>query len=106
MRSHLKVSTILVVTLFGPSGGVLAQTGEFASPVPGAVVHRGYELQDWWQSQRKGVPEQAPAVETIQAPVVLLPPQLDPTFAEPRSAKTSKKVTTSNHVRPKQTQPQ
>jgi hypothetical protein len=106
MRSHLKVSAILVVTLFGSSGGVLAQTGEFASPVPGSVVHRGYELQDWWQSQRKGVPEPAPAVETIRAPVVLLPPQLDPTFAEPKRAKTTKKVTTSSRVRPKQTPPQ
>jgi hypothetical protein len=106
MRSHLKVAAIVVAALFESSGDVLAQTGEFASPVPGSVVHRGYELQDWWQSQRRGVPVQAPAVESTQAPAVVLLPQLDPTFAEPKSAKTTRRVTTSGHVPPKQTQPQ
>ena len=104
MRSHLMVSAILVVTLFGSSGEALAQTGEFASPVPGSVVHQGYALQDWWRRRRNGAREQAPPAEAVQAPVVLLPPQPDPTLAKPRSAKTTKKVTTNSHGQPKQPQ--
>jgi hypothetical protein len=106
MQSHFMVSAILVVTLFGSSGGALAQTGEFASPVPGSVVHQGYALQDWWQRQRNGAREQAPPAETMQAPVVLLPPQTDPNPAKPKSVKTNKKVTTNSHVQPRQPQPQ
>jgi hypothetical protein len=52
MRTHLKVSAILVAALLMSTMSVVAQTGEFASPVPGAVVHDGYALQDWWQNAR------------------------------------------------------
>ncbi len=106
MPDHLKVSAFLVVALIGSSGCALAQTGEFASPVPGSVVHQGYALQDWWQSQRNGAREQAPPIEPTQTPVVLLPPQPDPGLVKPKSVKTAKKITTNSHVQPKQPQPQ
>jgi hypothetical protein len=73
MRNHFKVSAILVVALFASTVAVVAQTGEFASPVPGSVVHQGYELQDWWQNARNRarldppvgvVPEQKPQAES------------------------------------------
>ena len=51
MRALLKVSAILVLTLFLSTAAV-AQTGEFAAAVPGEVVHRGYALQDEWQRLR------------------------------------------------------
>jgi hypothetical protein len=51
MRALLKVSAILVPTLFLSTAAV-AQTGEFAVAVPGEVVHRGYALQDEWQRLR------------------------------------------------------
>jgi hypothetical protein len=52
MRSHFKVSVILAAVLFASPGRVVAQTGEFVATVPGAVVHSGYALQDWWQNAR------------------------------------------------------
>lgn len=73
MRNHFKVSAILVIALFTSTARVVAQTGEFASPVPGSVVHQGYELQDWWQNARNRaraeppayvVPEQKPQAES------------------------------------------
>ena len=51
MRNHFNLPAILVVALLASTASVVAQTGEFASPVPGSVVHQGYELQDWWQTQ-------------------------------------------------------
>jgi hypothetical protein len=45
MRALLKVSAVLVPTLF-LSAAAVAQTGEFAAAVRGEVVHRGYMLQD------------------------------------------------------------
>jgi hypothetical protein len=51
MRALLKVSAILVPTLF-LSTAAGAQTGEFAAAVPGEVVHGGYALQDEWQRLR------------------------------------------------------
>lgn len=73
MRNHFKVSAILVGALLASTVSVVAQTGEFASPVPGSVVHQGYALQDWWQNARKRaqvdppvyvVPEQKPQAES------------------------------------------
>jgi len=67
MRTHLKVSAILVITLFASTAPVVAQTGEFASPVPGAVVHQGYALQDWWQNARIAPPA-SPPLGSMQTP--------------------------------------
>lgn len=72
MRNHFKVSAILVGALLASTASVVAQTGEFASPVPGSVVHQGYALQDWWQERNRGrveppvgvVPEQRPQTES------------------------------------------
>ena len=46
MRNHFNLPAILVVALLASTASVVAQTGEFASPVPGSVVHQGYELQE------------------------------------------------------------
>jgi hypothetical protein len=81
MRSHLKVSAVLVIALFASTASVVAQTGEFASPVPGSVVHQGYALQDWWQNARNPPP--------VSPPAAAVPPQQ----AE------------SNLVKPKRVQP-
>jgi hypothetical protein len=62
MRTHLKVSAIMVAALLMSTMSVVAQTGEFASPVPGAVVHEGYALQDWWQNARNARLANPPAV--------------------------------------------
>jgi hypothetical protein len=106
MQSRIPLSAILVLAMLASAGHGLAQTGEFANQPPGSVVHQGYALQDWWQSQRNGAREQAPPAETMQAPVVLWPSQPDSSLAKPRSVKTSKKVTANSHVQPKQPQPQ
>jgi hypothetical protein len=98
MQSRITRSAILVLALLASAGHAFAQTGEFANQPPGSVVHQGYALQDWWQSQRNGTREQTPAV--------LLPSQPDPNLAKPRSVKTSKKVTANSRVQPKQPQPQ
>jgi hypothetical protein len=103
MQSTFKVSAILAVALFASSTGVLAQTGEFASIPPGSVVHAGYGLQDWLQSLRNGTPEPPPpAVEAVQAPIILVPPQPEPVPAKPK--KTAKKATASAQAQPKQPQ--
>ena len=106
MQSRINLSAIVLLAMLAPAGGALAQTGEFANQPPGSVVHQGYALQDWWQSQRNGAREQAPSAETMQAPVVLLPSQPDSNLARPRSVKTTKKMTANSHVQPKQPQPQ
>src|SRR5580692_6501483 len=106
MPSRINLSALVLLAVLASAGHALAQTGEFANQPPGSVVHRGYELQDWWQSQRYGAREQAPPAETMQAPVVLLPSQPDSNLAKARSVKTTKKVTANSHVQPKQPQPQ
>jgi hypothetical protein len=58
MRALLKVSVILVPTLFMSTAAAVAQTGEFAATVPGEVVHRGYALQDEWQRLRNATASQ------------------------------------------------
>jgi hypothetical protein len=68
MRSHFKVSAILMASMF-ISTTVVAQTGEFAATVPGEVVHRGWELQDAWQNARN----RAGASQTADAPQKLKP---------------------------------
>ena len=100
MRSHFTISASLVAALFVSSGSVLAQTGEFTATIPGSVVHAGYGLQDWLQDLRNGVREPPPALETVQAPIELLPPPPPPV----KPKKTAKKVTTNTQVQPKQPQ--
>jgi len=63
MQSHLKVSALVAAAMFASAVSALAQTGEFASPVPGSVVHAGYALQDWWQNARRPVNWPAEAVQ-------------------------------------------
>ena len=60
MRALLKVSAILFPTLFLSTAAAVAQTGEFASAIPGEVIHRGYALQDEWQRLRNA-PASQPA---------------------------------------------
>lgn len=62
-----KAPAILALALFASTGSVVAQTGEFASPVPGSVVHQGYALQDWWQNARNPA-RVRPPVEAAQVP--------------------------------------
>jgi len=100
MRSRFRVSAILAVALLASTGSALAQTGEFANQPPGSVVHRGYALQDWWQSLRTGVPENPPPVEAAQSPVIIVPAQAEPSHLKPK--KTAKKVTANSQ--PKQPQ--
>jgi hypothetical protein len=47
---------ILIASALCATPMALAQTGEFASQVPGAVVHAGWELQDRLQNARSGMP--------------------------------------------------
>jgi hypothetical protein len=101
MRSHFRISACFAIALLASSGSVMAQTGEFASPVPGSVVHAGYGLQDWLQDLRNGKSEPAP-VEAVQDPVIIVPPQPEPAPVRPK--KTAKKVTASSQVPPKQPQ--
>jgi hypothetical protein len=95
MQSRINLSAIVLLAVLASAGSALAQTGEFANQPPGSVVHRGYELQDWWQSQRNGAHEQAPPAKAT-----------DSNLARPRSVKTTKKMTANSHVQPKQPQPQ
>lgn len=100
MRSHVKVSAVLLVALLMSTVSVAAQTGEFANQPTGSTVHQGYALQDWWQSLRNGAPEPPPAVETAQSPVIIVPPLAEPSGV--KSRKTAKKVTANGQ--PKQPQ--
>ena len=65
MRALLKVSAILFPTLFLSTAAAVAQTGEFASAIPGEVIHRGYALQDEWQRLRSA-PLTSRPVGTLQ----------------------------------------
>jgi hypothetical protein len=56
MRAHLAYPAILIAFMLGSTPIATAQTGEFASQVPGAVVHAGWELQDQLQNARSGMP--------------------------------------------------
>jgi hypothetical protein len=99
MRTHFKVSALLMVALFASTVRVVAQTGEFASPVPGSVVHQGYALQDWWQSLRNPALAPPPATTApVSAPVEIVPPQAESNLAKP------KKVVKNSRVQPKQSQ--
>ena len=98
MRFHFRVSACFAVALLASSGRVSAQTGEFASPVPGSVVHAGYGLQDWLQDLRNGKSE-PPPVEAVQDPVIIVPPLIEPAPVKPKKA--ARKVTTTSQVQPK-----
>ena len=99
MRTHFKVSAMLMVVLFASTVRVIAQTGEFASPVPGSVVHQGYALQDWWQSLRNPALAPPPATAApVSAPAEIVPPQAEPNLVKP------KKVAKNSRVLPKQSQ--
>jgi hypothetical protein len=54
MRVQIAFLAILFAFLLGSSFMATAQTGEFASPVPGSVVHNAWELQDRFQNARSG----------------------------------------------------
>jgi hypothetical protein len=101
MRPHFRILAGVAIALLASSGSVWAQTGEFASPVPGSVVHAGYRLQDWLQDLRNGAREPPPSVvvETVQAPPIILPRQLEPA-AKPK--KTARKTTTNSQVQQRQ----
>jgi hypothetical protein len=100
MRSHFSISACVALALLASSGSLRAQTGEFASPVPGSVVHAGYGLQDWLQDLRNGTREPPPpTVETVQTPLIILPPQPEP-VAKPK--KTARKSNTYGQIRQKQ----
>jgi hypothetical protein len=103
MRLHFRILAGVAVALFASSGSVWAQTGEFASPVPGSVVHAGYGLQDWLQDLRNGARKPPPpaVVETVQAPPIILPPQVEPVV---RPKKTARKTRTNAQVQQKQPQ--
>jgi hypothetical protein len=86
MRTHLKVSAILVAALLMSTMNVVAQTGEFASPVPGAVVHEGYALQDWWQNERNARVANPPAAAAVQPPraetILVKPKRVPPKYPQ------------------------
>src|ERR1700746_3580833 len=86
MRSHLTISAFLVAALLVSSGSVLAQTADFAPPIPGSVVHAGYALQDWLQDLRNGARE-PPPLQTVQDPVIILPPPPPPPVTPSKPAK-------------------
>jgi hypothetical protein len=101
MRHHFSISACVALALLASSPSVRAQTGEFASPVPGSVVHAGYGLQDWLQDLRNGTREPPPpaVVETVQAPLIILPPQPEPVV---KPKKTAKKTTANSPLQQKQ----
>jgi hypothetical protein len=76
MRSYFKVPAVVIV-LLASTVSVVAQTGEFASPVPGSVVHQGYALQDWWQNARNRAPANPPAAAEP-------PPQAESHLVKPK----------------------
>ena len=60
MRTRIALQAIFVASLLGSTISAVAQTGEFASQVPGRVVHDGWALQDYLQNLRNGTPAQPP----------------------------------------------
>jgi hypothetical protein len=54
MRVQSSLPAILISSLLGSSHMATAQTGEFATQVPGPIVHNGWELQDQLQNARSG----------------------------------------------------
>ena len=58
-------NSAILLALFLSTATAAAQTGEFVATVPGEVVHRGYALQDEWQSLRSAPPVSQP-VGTLQ----------------------------------------
>jgi hypothetical protein len=56
MRTQIALQAILAASLLGSTISAVAQTGEFASPVPGRVVHDAWEMQDQLQNARSGTP--------------------------------------------------
>ena len=56
MRAQIAHPAILIASLLGSTLMAAAQTGEFATQVPGSVVHDGWELQDRLQNARSGAP--------------------------------------------------
>jgi hypothetical protein len=56
MRPQFAIQAILFASLLGSTISAVAQTGEFANPIPGQVVHDGWELQDRLQNMRSGMP--------------------------------------------------
>jgi hypothetical protein len=52
MRIQTALPAIMVASLLGSTLMAIAQTGEFATQVPGSVVHEGWELQDRLQDAR------------------------------------------------------
>jgi hypothetical protein len=56
MRTHMAYPALLIASLLGSTPMAIAQTGQFASPVPGAVVHNAWEIQDQLQNARSGTP--------------------------------------------------
>lgn len=55
MRAQIAFPVILFASLSGSTLTAVAQTGEFASQVPGAVMRNAWEMQDYSQSVRSGV---------------------------------------------------
>jgi hypothetical protein len=58
MRAQNTLPTVLIVSLLGPVISAAAQTGEFASPVTGRVMHDSWELQDQFRNARSGIATQ------------------------------------------------
>ena len=54
MRVRIALPAILIASPLGSSPMATAQTGEFASQVPGSVIHNAWELQDHFQNARSG----------------------------------------------------
>jgi hypothetical protein len=54
MRVQIALPAILITSLLGWSNIATAQTGEFASQVPGPIIHNAWEIQDQLQNARSG----------------------------------------------------
>jgi hypothetical protein len=83
MRTQIAVGVILVASLLGSARIAAAQTGEFASPVPGSTMRDAWEMQDQLQRARSR------ASVKIDNPAA-------PSYGEPNAAKPQGGVTTIN----------
>jgi hypothetical protein len=54
MRVQIALPAILIASLLDSQTMATAQTGEFASQVPGSIIHDTWELQDQFQNVRSG----------------------------------------------------